>query len=69
MRSWVGFNQEGLPYARHKRSGGESKYGYKELFKLAYNGIFNFSELPVRFIGVTGFVTIVIALVLSLIHI
>ena len=63
MRSWVGFSQEGLPYERHKRSGGESKYGYKELLKLAYNGIFNFSELPVRFIGITGFVSILIALV------
>ncbi len=46
MRSWVGFNQKSIVYERDERAAGESKYSLKMLFKLAYNGIFNFSEFP-----------------------
>jgi dolichol-phosphate mannosyltransferase len=63
LRSWVGFKQAGLAYERDIRKGGDSKYSVRSLFKLAFNGIFNFSELPIRFIGIIGFVTIFISLV------
>jgi dolichol-phosphate mannosyltransferase len=64
LRSWVGFKQIGLLYERDSRQGGgESKYSLRSLFRLAFNGIFNFSELPVRFIGLLGFVSIFIALI------
>ena len=32
------------------------------LFKLAYNGIFNFSEVPIRFVSSLGLFTVVSAL-------
>ena len=63
LRSWVGFKQAGLPYERDKRSAGVSKYSFRSLFKLAFNGIFNFSELPIRFIGVIGFVSILVSFI------
>ncbi len=63
LRSWVGFKQAGLPYERDMRKGGNSKYSVRSLFKLAFNGIFNFSELPIRFIGIIGFFTIFISLI------
>ncbi len=63
MRSWVGFRQKGLEYERDERRAGESKYSFKMLFRLAYNGIFNFSEFPIRFMTRTGAVAILIALV------
>ena len=63
LRSWVGFKQAGLAYQRQqRRGGGESKYSYRSLFKLAFNGIFNFSEFPIRLIGIVGFLSIFIAL-------
>lgn len=64
LRSWVGFKQTGLAYQRDGRQGGgNTKYSLKSLFKLAFNGIFNFSEFPIRFIGIMGFVTIFISLI------
>jgi polyisoprenyl-phosphate glycosyltransferase len=57
MRSWVGFSQKGIVYERSKRNGGKSKYPLSRLLKLAYMGIFNFSELPVKFISILGMVS------------
>lgn len=57
MRTWIGFRQTGLEYERDARSAGEAKYTFKMLFNLAYNGIFNFSEFPVKFITRLGMLT------------
>jgi len=62
MRTWIGFKQIGVEYERQGRHAGESKYSFSMLRKLAYNGIFNFSELPIKFIGYLGVLTISIAL-------
>ncbi len=63
LRSWVGFKQAGLQYEREERKDGVTKYSFGSLFKLAFNGIFNFSEFPIRFIGMVGFITIFISLI------
>ena len=62
MRSWIGFKQIGLEYERDERVAGESKYSLKLLFNLAYNGIFNFSEFPVKFMTRIGTVAILTSL-------
>lgn len=62
MRSWIGFRQIGVEYERDARLAGESKYSFKMLQRLAYNGIFNFSEYPVKVISRIGMFTIGIAL-------
>ena len=62
MRTWVGFKQIGIPYERSIRVAGESKYSFRMLIKLAYNGIFNFSEFPVKLITRLGLFTIIISL-------
>jgi glycosyltransferase involved in cell wall biosynthesis len=67
MRSWIGFKQTGFEYERDARAAGESKYSFKQLFALAYNGIFNFSEFPIKFMSRTGIMAILIALVYFLI--
>ncbi|GAB4023584.1 glycosyltransferase family 2 protein [Spirosoma koreense] len=61
MRSWIGFRQIGVEYERDARLAGESKYSFKMLQRLAYNGIFNFSEYPVKVITRMGVITIAIA--------
>ncbi|MCX6291833.1 MAG: glycosyltransferase family 2 protein [Bacteroidetes bacterium] len=63
MRSWVGFKQFGYAYNRDARATGETKYSLKKLFSLAFDGIFNFSDFPVRFITRLGIYTIVLSLV------
>jgi len=63
LRSWVGYKQAGIEYERDERMQGTSKYNLAALFKLAFNGIFNFSELPIRFIVSTGIISIGFSLV------
>lgn len=63
MRSWVGFSQIGVEYEREKREFGESKYTLVRLIKLAYNGIFNFSEFPIKFITSLGLLTILVSVI------
>ncbi len=63
MRSWIGFRQIGLPYNRAERLAGESKYSLTKLFKLAFDGIFNFSEIPIKIITTSGLLVILSALV------
>lgn len=62
MRSWVGFRQVGVEYEREKRINGDSKYTTGKLLRLAINGIFNFSEYPIRIISVIGLITLLISI-------
>ena len=57
MRSWIGFRQIGVEYERDARVAGEPKYSFKMLRKLAYNGIFNFSEYPIKLVTRLGMIT------------
>ncbi|WP_421827035.1 glycosyltransferase family 2 protein [Larkinella sp.] len=61
MRSWIGFKQIGVEYERDARVAGDAKYTFKMLRKLAYNGIFNFSEFPIKFLTNLGMFSIGIA--------
>jgi len=56
LRSWVGFRQTGLAYERQARFAGEPKYTFSKLFKLATDGIINFSYRPLQFIMSMGLV-------------
>jgi glycosyltransferase involved in cell wall biosynthesis len=62
MRSWVGYNQIGLPYDRQIRHAGNSKYSFIKLLNLALDGFFNFTKLPTRFIFITGFISMLISI-------
>ena len=63
MRAWVGFKQIGFEYDRDERQAGETKYSWTKLFELAFNGIFNFSDFPVKIITRLGFLTVVFSLI------
>jgi glycosyltransferase involved in cell wall biosynthesis len=54
MRSWVGFRQTGLPVEREERHSGKSKYSFLRLLKLATDGIFAFSIVPIRAAALLG---------------
>jgi dolichol-phosphate mannosyltransferase len=47
--SWIGFNQTGVEYARPPRAAGETKYPFRKLLRLATDGIFSFSDRPLRY--------------------
>jgi dolichol-phosphate mannosyltransferase len=62
LRSWVGFRQTGVAYERHSRFAGEPKYNFRKLFKLAADGIFNFSYRPLQFIMSIGLLLAVVSM-------
>jgi len=63
MRSWVGYKQIGISYEREKRQAGDSKYSLKKLIGLAFNGIFNFSEYPIKVLTRLGLFAIAISMI------
>jgi dolichol-phosphate mannosyltransferase len=54
IRSWVGFRQVGIPVERAERHSGKSKYSLAHLMKLALDGIFAFSIVPIRAAALFG---------------
>jgi dolichol-phosphate mannosyltransferase len=62
LRSWVGFHQTGIPVRREERHSGRSKYSLLSLIKLAADGIFAFSIVPIRAAALLGAVVMVISL-------
>lgn len=54
IRSWVGLRQVGLPFERHARHAGESKYSVGRLMILALDGLVSFSFVPLRVITGLG---------------
>ncbi|MGZ3865894.1 MAG: glycosyltransferase family 2 protein [Bacteroidia bacterium] len=62
--AWLGFKQTFVEYDRDVRAAGEPGYTYKKLFKLAFDGITGFSNVPLRVATIMGFVVSVISLLL-----
>ncbi|MTI85385.1 MAG: glycosyltransferase family 2 protein [Firmicutes bacterium] len=54
LRSYAGFKQTGLKYERHQRAAGEVKYTFRKLVKLALDGIFGFTLLPLKMATYAG---------------
>jgi len=54
LRTWVGFRQIGIPIERDARPAGRTKYSALRLLKLASDGIFAFSIVPLRAASLTG---------------
>lgn len=54
MRTWVGFRQIGIPIERAARRAGRTKYSPLRLLKLASDGIFAFSIVPLRAAAMFG---------------
>lgn len=54
--AWLGFKQTFVEYDRDARAAGEPGYTYKKLFRLAFDGITGFSNMPLRVATIMGFV-------------
>lgn len=48
LRSWVGFRQVGIEYAREARHAGAPKYTFQKLMELALSGYIGFSAMPLH---------------------
>lgn len=68
LRAWAGFRQTGCEYERAAREAGETKYSFRKLLKLAFDGIFNFSTAPLSMIFVIGVATAALSLGAALLY-
>ncbi len=64
--AWLGFKQTFVEYDRDVRAAGEPGYTYKKLFRLAFDGITGFSNVPLRIATIMGFVVSGISLLFIL---
>lgn len=55
LRTYAGFKQIPFAYKRDIRGGGQPKYNFSKLVKLAMDGIFTFSEIPLKVATFLGF--------------
>ena len=62
--SWIGFNQTYVEYDREQRHAGATGYTYRKMFKFALDGITSFSDTPLKFATVIGFIVSGIAFLL-----
>ena len=54
MRAWLGFSRAEILYDRKERAAGEPAQNLRRLFRYAFDGIFSFSRLPLRFLTICG---------------
>jgi dolichol-phosphate mannosyltransferase len=62
LRAWSGFRQIGVEYEREARAAGETKYPLRKLVRLATDGVFSFSTLPLRAATLLGFGGVLLSL-------
>lgn len=54
--SWIGFNQTFVEYDRDERHAGQTGYTYRKMIKFALDGITSFSNFPLKFATMAGFI-------------
>lgn len=65
LRSWAGFRQVGIEVERGERYAGSSKYSLLKLMRLASDGMFAFSIVPLRLASAVGVISIALAMVFA----
>ncbi len=54
---WIGFNRIAIPYERHARIAGRTKFGFWRLWNFALEGVTSFSTAPLRLATYAGVFT------------
>jgi glycosyltransferase involved in cell wall biosynthesis len=67
MTSWVGFRQIGVPYQRHARKAGETKYTFRKMLRLALDAMMGFSMLPLNVAFWLGCCAAVVGVLMALV--
>jgi dolichol-phosphate mannosyltransferase len=66
MVTWIGFPQTNVDFVRDPRAAGTTKYPFRKLFLLAWNGAISFSALPLRLSFFAGFAMLAVVAVYAL---
>ena len=65
MFGWLGFRQVAVPYVRHERAEGETKYPLFKMIRLAVSGVVSFSDAPLKLALWLGFAISCLALLVG----
>lgn len=69
MSSWVGFKTTKLEFNVAPRNAGQSKWNFKKLFKFALNNLTSYTNAPLFYTFVVGFLFLIGAVVFGIINI
>lgn len=69
MYGWIGFKKKELTYQEKERAAGETKWQFKQLIKLAIDGITSYSTVPLRVSSIIGIIISLVAFVFLVIEI
>ncbi len=61
--SWVGFKIHYIEYDVEKRYSGKSKFKFRRQLSYGFNGLFNFSTKPLRFVTILGAIISIISFI------
>ncbi len=64
--AWAGFKQTYVEFDRDQRNAGETGYTYRKMIRFALDGITGFSNLPLKFATIAGFIVSGITFIISL---
>lgn len=67
MVSWIGFRQIGVPYKRHARAAGETKYTFRKMLRLSLDAITGFSIFPLKLAQWAGIAAAGLGILLALV--
>ena len=67
LRAYAGFKQIGVYVERGPRYRGEPKVSVGKLFKLAFDGIFSFSTVPLKMATILGLVSAIVSFIIGII--
>jgi dolichol-phosphate mannosyltransferase len=63
LRTWVGFDQTSVEYDRPERVAGETHYGFRDLYRLATDGIASLSLRPLQLAQVLSLLYLIVTVV------
>ncbi|HZZ72799.1 MAG TPA: glycosyltransferase family 2 protein [Pirellulales bacterium] len=66
LRKWTGFRQTAVVFDRPQRRLGTTKYSLRKMLRLASDGIFSFSQAPLRFAFYAAFASFLLSTALTL---
>ena len=66
MFSWIGLRQTGVPYRRHERFAGETKYPFRKMLRFAATGVTSFSSAPLRAALNLGFFVSIVSFLIGM---
>lgn len=66
--AWLGFRQYAIGYQRPCRFGGESKADFMQVLKLALDGIFSFSYIPLKLTTYLGLIISVLSFIMIIVE-